>query len=68
MVIWTVLCLNNSFRPIESFDFSKNLRAVVDDWVAHVCIVMMAAILLNVTKEAGIYSSDIGFGLRGFGG
>jgi hypothetical protein len=22
--------LNNSFRPIGSFDFSKNLRAVVD--------------------------------------
>jgi hypothetical protein len=55
--------LNNSFRPIESFDFSKNLRAVVDELGGARLYRNDGGHFTNVTKEAGIYSSDIGFGL-----
>lgn len=55
--------LNNSFRPIESFDFSKNLRAVIDELGGARLYRNDGGHFTNVTKDAGIYSSDIGFGL-----
>jgi hypothetical protein len=55
--------LNNSFRPIGSFDFSKNLRAVVDELGGARLYRNDGGHFTNVTKGAGIFSSDIGFGL-----
>ncbi|MFA6087356.1 FG-GAP-like repeat-containing protein [Mucilaginibacter sp.] len=55
--------LNNSFRPIGSFDFSKNLRSVVDELGGARLYRNDGGHFINVTKEAGIFSSDIGFGL-----
>ena len=55
--------LNNSFRPIESFDFSKNLRSVVDEIGGDRLYRNDEGRFKNVTAESGIYSSDIGFGL-----
>jgi hypothetical protein len=55
--------LNNSFRPIGSFDFSKNLRAVVDELGGARLYRNNGGHFTNVTKSAGIFSSDIGFGL-----
>lgn len=55
--------LNNSFRPIESFDFSKNLRDVVDEIGGDRLYRNDNGHFTQVTKQAGIYSSDIGFGL-----
>lgn len=55
--------LNNSFRPIESFDFSKNLRDVVDEIGGDRLYRNDKGHYTQVTKDAGIYSSDIGFGL-----
>ncbi|MXV53191.1 hypothetical protein GS399_19670 [Pedobacter sp. HMF7647] len=55
--------LNNSFRPIESFDFAQNLRDVVDELGGDRLYRNDNGHFTNVTKNAGIYSSDIGFGL-----
>ena len=55
--------LNNSFRPIGSFDFSQNLRAVVDDLGGARLYRNDNQYFTNVTQQAGIFSSDIGFGL-----
>lgn len=55
--------LNNSFRPIETFDFSKNLRDVVDEIGGDRLYRNDNGHFTQVTKQAGIYSSDIGFGL-----
>jgi hypothetical protein len=55
--------LNNSFRPIGSFDFSQNLRAVVDKLGGARLYRNDKGHFVNVTKQAGIFSSDIGFGL-----
>jgi len=55
--------LNNSFRPIGSFDFSKNLRDEVDSLGGDRLYRNDKGRYVQVTKEAGIYSSDIGFGL-----
>lgn len=55
--------LNNSFRPIGSFDFSKNLRAVVDPLGGAHLYRNDGGHFTNVTQSAGIFSSDIGFGL-----
>ncbi|AMR32011.1 hypothetical protein A0256_11570 [Mucilaginibacter sp. PAMC 26640] len=55
--------LNNSFRPIGSFDFSKNLRSVVDPLGGARLYRNDSGHFTNVTKTAGIFSSDIGFGL-----
>ncbi|HTE00640.1 MAG TPA: VCBS repeat-containing protein [Mucilaginibacter sp.] len=55
--------LNNSFRPIGSFDFTQNLRDVVDKLGGARLYRNDNGHFTNVTKEAGIYSSDIGFGL-----
>jgi enediyne biosynthesis protein E4 len=55
--------LNNSFKPIESFDFSKNLRDNIDNLGGDRLYRNDRMHFTNVTQEAGIYSSDIGFGL-----
>lgn len=55
--------LNNSFRPIGSFDFSKNLRTVVDPLGGARLYRNDGGHFTNVTQQAGIFSSDIGFGL-----
>jgi enediyne biosynthesis protein E4 len=55
--------LNNSFRPIGSFDFSQDLRKVVDEIGGDRLYRNDGNHYVNVTQSAGIYSSDIGFGL-----
>lgn len=55
--------LNNSFRPIGSFDFTRNLRAVADELGGDRLYRNDKGHYVAVTTEAGIYSSDIGFGL-----
>lgn len=55
--------LNNSFRPIGSFDFSQNLRVIFDPLGGARLYRNDGGHFTNVTKEAGIFSSDIGFGL-----
>lgn len=55
--------LNNSFRPIGSFDFTRDLRSVVDEIGGDRLYRNDEGNYINVTQTAGIYSSDIGFGL-----
>ncbi|MCR8560253.1 VCBS repeat-containing protein [Mucilaginibacter sp. BJC16-A38] len=55
--------LNNSFRPIGTFDFTQNLRTIFDKLGGARLYRNDNGHFTNVTKEAGIYSSDIGFGL-----
>ncbi|HUH32339.1 MAG TPA: CRTAC1 family protein, partial [Daejeonella sp.] len=55
--------LNNSFRPIGSFDFSKNLRLVDDKMGGDRFYRNDNGKFQEVTRASGIYSSDIGFGL-----
>ena len=55
--------LNNSFRPIGSFDFTQNLREVKDSLGGDRLYQNNNMKFVDVTSEAGIYSSDIGFGL-----
>ena len=55
--------LNNSFRPIESFDFSRNLRTDIDEIGGDRLYQNNNGHFENVTQQAAIYSSDIGFGL-----
>ncbi|MCJ8208728.1 VCBS repeat-containing protein [Mucilaginibacter sp. RS28] len=55
--------LNNSFRPIGSFNFASNLRDQVDELGGDRLYRNDGGHFTNVTKQAGIYSSDIGFGL-----
>jgi hypothetical protein len=55
--------LNNSFRPIGTFDFNKDLRSVVDELGGARLYRNDGGHFTNVTRQAGIFSSDIGFGL-----
>src|SRR5688572_22122338 len=55
--------LNNSFRNIESFDLKKNLRNNKDSLGGDRLYRNDDLHFTNVTDEAGIYSSDIGYGL-----
>lgn len=55
--------LNNSFRPVESFDFTQNLRVLNSDLGGDRLYRNDNGHFVDVTKQAGIYSSDIGFGL-----
>ncbi|WP_026899077.1 VCBS repeat-containing protein [Daejeonella oryzae] len=55
--------LNNSFRPIGSFDFSKDIRNVVDELGGDRLYQNNNGYYKEVNKLANIYSSDIGFGL-----
>jgi hypothetical protein len=55
--------LNNSFKPIGAFDFNSNLRSVVDELGGARLYRNDGGHFTNVTQKAGIFSSDIGFGL-----
>lgn len=55
--------LNNSFKRIENFDFTKNLRGNDDKAGGDRLYRNDKMHFTNVTREAGVYSSDIGFGL-----
>lgn len=55
--------LNNSFRPIGTFDFSKNLRTIESVLGGSRLYRNDNGYFTDISKQAGIYSSDIGFGL-----
>lgn len=55
--------LNNSFRSIESFNLKENLRNNKDSRGGDRLYRNDNMHFINVTDEAGIFSSDIGFGL-----
>lgn len=55
--------LNNSFRSIENFNLKKNLRSNKDSMGGDRLYRNDNQHFTNVTDEAGIYSSDIGYGL-----
>lgn len=55
--------LNNSFRPIGSFDFSQDLRKINDELGGDRLYENDQGHYKEINQKAGIYSSDIGFGL-----
>jgi enediyne biosynthesis protein E4 len=55
--------LNNSFRPSESFDIGKDIRHTKSTMGGDRLYRNDNMHFTDVTEEAGIYSSDIGFGL-----
>lgn len=55
--------LNNSFRPIESFGFDRNVRNVRSESGGHRLYRNDHNHFTDVSAEAGIYGSEIGFGL-----
>ncbi|MGD8426626.1 MAG: VCBS repeat-containing protein, partial [Balneolaceae bacterium] len=55
--------VNNSYRAIGSFDQKKNTRLIRDDLGGDKLYRNDGNHFTDVSKEAGIYSSEIGFGL-----
>lgn len=55
--------LNNSFRPISSFGYNKNIRNVRDAVGGHKLYRNDNGKFADVSEQAGIYGSEIGFGL-----
>lgn len=55
--------LNNSFRPIESFGFDKNLRNIRELLGGHRLYQNSNNKFIDVSEIAGIYGSEIGFGM-----
>ena len=55
--------LNNSYRPIESFGYNRNLRDIRDPKGGDRLYRNDNGKFVDVSKEAGIYGSEIGFGL-----
>ncbi|HRN55311.1 MAG TPA: VCBS repeat-containing protein, partial [Agriterribacter sp.] len=55
--------LNNSFRPIASFGYNKNIRNIRDAKGGHKLYRNDNGKFTDVSKTAGIYGSEIGFGL-----
>lgn len=55
--------LNNSFRPIESFGYNRNLRNIRDTRGGHRLYKNENGKFTDVSEAAGIYGSEIGFGL-----
>ena len=55
--------LNNSYRPIESFGYNRNLRNIRDPRGGHRLYRNDNGHFTDVSAEAGIYGSEIGFGL-----
>jgi hypothetical protein len=55
--------LNNSFTSVESFDPEKNMRDQYDPDGANMLLRNDEMYFTNITREAGMYSSKIGFGL-----
>ncbi|MBA4745706.1 MAG: VCBS repeat-containing protein [Muricauda sp.] len=58
-----VYILNNSYRSIRSFDLEANERKVHNKLGGDKLLRNDGMVFKNVTEEAGIYSSEIGFGL-----
>lgn len=55
--------LNNSYRPVESFGYNKNLRTIRDKKGGHRLYRNDHNHFVDVSAQAGIYGSEIGFGL-----
>ncbi len=55
--------LNNSFRPIESFGYDPKMRNIRDTKGGHRLYRNDGGKFVDVSEEAGIYGSEIGFGL-----
>lgn len=55
--------LNNSYRPIESFGYNRNLRNVRDTKGGDRLYRNDNGKFSDVSEQAGIYGSEIGFGL-----
>ena len=55
--------LNNSYRPIESFGYNRNLRNIRDPRGGHRLYRNDNGHFVDVSEQAGIYGSEIGFGL-----
>jgi hypothetical protein len=55
--------LNNSYRPIESFGYNRNLRNIRDPKGGHRLYRNDNGHFVDVSEQAGIYGSEIGFGL-----
>ncbi len=55
--------LNNAFRPLSTFDLSNNLREERDPYGGDYLLRNDNGKFVDVSKEAGIYGSVIGFGL-----
>jgi hypothetical protein len=55
--------LNNSFKSIEKFEPEKDLREIYDSDGANMLLRNDNLKFVNVTRQAGIFSSKIGFGL-----
>lgn len=55
--------LNNSFRPIESFGYDRNIRHVRSESGGHRFYRNDNGVFKDISAEANIYGSEIGFGL-----
>ena len=55
--------LNNSFRPVGGFDLRKDQRKIPDPNGGNKLLRQDSIRFVDVTEAAGIYSSEIGFGL-----
>jgi hypothetical protein len=55
--------LNNSYRPIESFGYNRNIRTVRDLKGGHRLYRNDNGKFTDVSEQAGIFGSEIGFGL-----
>ncbi|WP_343912170.1 VCBS repeat-containing protein [Aquimarina litoralis] len=55
--------LNNSYKPLAAFDQRQNERVKRDYLGGDKLMKNEGGIFINVSEEAGIYSSEIGFGL-----
>src|SRR5688572_19697294 len=55
--------LNNSYRPIESFGYNRNLRNVRDAKGGDKLFRNDGNSFIDVSEAAGIYGSEIGFGM-----
>ncbi|HSB91834.1 MAG TPA: VCBS repeat-containing protein, partial [Flavitalea sp.] len=55
--------LNNSYRPIESFGYNRNLRNVRDKKGGDKLFRNDGNSFTDVSEAAGIYGSEIGFGM-----
>lgn len=55
--------LNNSFRPIQSFGYDRNIRNVRSESGGHRFYRNDRGYFTDVSEKANIYGSEIGFGL-----
>ena len=55
--------LNNSFRPIESFGYDRNIRNIRSKAGGHRLLRNDAGHFIDISEQAGIFGSEIAFGL-----